>query len=292
LTQLETAKEALSPQGLKRQFQATARKAVETAVISFREAFDEWIEVHRGQLKALRISVLEANASVWTSGLQSLLQRLASDYASPLLTFTLDLSRATGLVYPPDMTQRTPQVAVIPREIQREDIVERLNEYQKPGKTVTYFQENRSNLSPELLQLWDSQQFHTLSLHNSSKEADLLALSLLLVRSTSTKVVTLSHCHYPAQSLLCLSQAFKRTRCCLKVVDISCNTMDEAAFQTLLEAIREREICILGVRDLGLTDAILPSLVALGNVKLDAVGNRFSLPGKVTLMGLNPENKV
>lgn len=68
--------------------------------------------------------------------------------------------------------------------------------------------------------------------------------------------------------------------------------MDETTFQTLLEAIREREICILGVRDLGLTDAILPSLVALGKVKLDAVGNRFSLPGKVTLMGLNPENKV
>lgn len=292
LVQLEAAKETLSPQGLKRQFRLTAGKGVETAVNSFIETFEAWIEVHRDRLVSLRTSAEQTDGQVWPSGLQALLLRLAQDYAGPLLTFGVDLNPATVLVYPPDICPVAPQTPTIPVETQSGDLLGRLNELLKPGKTVTYFQESRGSISADLLNVWDSQQFHTLSLRNSTQEADLLALSLLLFRSTQTKVVSVTRCHYPVQALLCLCEALKRTPSGLKVVDISSNVLDDAGFQVLFEAISAREVCILAVRDLGLTDSALPLLSSLRNVKIDAVTNRFSLPGKVTLMALNPENKV
>lgn len=292
LAQLETAKETLSPQGLERQFRLTVRKGVERAVNSFKEAFEEWIEVHRDRLVSLRTSAEQANGQVWPSGLQALLHRLAQDYAAPLLSFDLDLSPATVLVYPPDISPIAPKTVAVPVETRSGDLLERLKDELKPGKTVTFFQENRASLSSEVVKLWDSQQFHTLSLRNSAQEDDLLALSLLLLRSVHTKVLILTRCHYSVQSLLCLCEALKRTESCLKVVDISSNELEDAGFQALLTAVRVREVCLLAVRDLGLTDSALPLLSSLRSTKIDAVGNRFSLSGKVTLMALNAENKV
>lgn len=268
----------LSPVSLQHSLHTLIHTRIEEALQSYKSAFEEWIQVHRSQLNSLLHSV---TTHQWPSALEAITQTLAEDYTAPLLRYEFEVDPVVMEMYPPDIDP--------PSEVVSNSMVEH---QWKPGKTASFFKENRDKLHAELVKAWDNQQFQTITMKDTSEERDLLAAALLIAESKHTKTVILTRCGYSQTSVKWLSECLTLSLSAIKVLDISSNPLQDSGFAVLFPSIHRRGLSLLALRKTGLTDLSLPALTSLPTVKLDLSHNRFSIEGKVTLMSLHAENKV